>query len=82
MRKDMAKDIYQISENIIGAHGYIYVRATENEIEVRKFRGGFRRFTAGLFAEGKDYPCGAKIDGKEILSLRKFDKWLKEHNCV
>ena len=76
------KDIYQISENIIGASGCVYVRATCNEIEERQYRGGFARFNSGVYAEGKDYPRGAKIDGKEILSIGKFDKWLKEHNCI
>ena len=78
----MAKDIYQISENIIGASGYIYVRATRNEIEEREYRGGFTRFLSGLYNYGNKYPRGAKIDGQEILSIGKFDKWLKEHNCV
>jgi len=78
----MAKDIYQISENIIGASGYIYVRATQNEIEEREYRGGFTRFNSGVYAEGKNYPRGARVEGHEILSIGKFDKWLKEHNCV
>lgn len=78
----MAKDIYQISENIIGASGYIYVRATRNEIEEREYRGGFTRFNSDIYADGKNYPRGAKIDGQEILSIGKFDKWLKEHKCV
>ena len=76
------KDIYQICENIIGARGYVYVRATDDEITVREFRGGFARFNAGLYAEGKKYPRGTKIDGQEILSIRKFDNWLKKHNCL
>lgn len=76
------KDIYQVCENVIGAQGYVYVRATDDEITVREFRGGFTRFNAGLYAEGKKYPRGTKIDGQEILSIRKFDNWLKEHNCL
>jgi hypothetical protein len=78
----MAKDIYQISENIIGAQGYIYVRATEREIEEREYRGGFARFNSGAYADGKDYPRGSKVENQPILSIGKFDKWLKEHNCV
>lgn len=78
----MAKDIYQITENIIGAKGCIYVRATHNEITEREYRGGFARFNWGVYDCGKNYPRGAKIDGKEIFSIGKFDKWLKEHNCV
>ena len=78
----MAKDIYQISENIIGASGCIYVRATRNEIEEREYRGGFARFNSGVYADGKNYPRGARVEGQKILSIGKFDKWLKEHNCV
>jgi hypothetical protein len=78
----MAKDIYQISENIIGAQGCIYVRATEREIEEREYRGGFARFNSGVYADGKDYPRGSKVENQPILSIGKFDKWLKEHNCV
>ena len=76
------KQIYQISENVIGAQGYVYVRATEDEITVREFRGGFARFNAGLYAESKEFPRGTKIKGQEILSIRKFDEWLKKHNCI
>lgn len=76
------KQIYQISENIIGAQGYVYVRATEDEIEEREYRGGFARFNSDVYAEGKNYPRGTKIDGQEILSIRKFDNWLKKHNCL
>ena len=76
------KDIYQISENVIGAQGYIYVRAARNEIEEREYRGGFARFNSDVYAEGKGYPRGTKINGQEILSIRKFDNWLKKHNCL
>ena len=77
----MAKDIYQISENIIGASDYIYVRATRNEIEEREYLGGFTRFNSDIYAEGKNYPRGTKIDGKPILSIKKFDEWRKQHFC-
>ena len=78
------KEIFQISENVIRPipTGYVYVRATEREIEQREFRGGFARFNSGRYAESKEFPRGSKIDGQEIFSLRKFDKWLKEHNCI
>lgn len=76
------KDIYQISENILGASGYVYVRATRNEIEERQYRGGFTRFNSVVYADGDEYPRGAKIDGQPILSIGKLDKWLKEHNCI
>ena len=80
----MAKDIYQISENVIGASGYIYVRATISEIYERQYKGGFRRFNMEMYDFGskEKYPRGAKIDGREILSIGKFDKWLKEHKCA
>lgn len=76
------KNIYQICENIPNAHGYIYVRATEREIEEREYRGGFTRFLSDLYAYGKKYPRGSKVENQPILSLNKFDKWLKEHKCV
>lgn len=78
----MAKNIYQISENIIGARGYIYVRATENEIGTREYVGGFARFNSDLYDDGKKYPRGSKIDGQPILSIKKFDKWRKNHHCL
>ena len=79
----MAKYIYQISENIIKPNvDTCYVRATEDEITLREYRGGFARFNSGCFAESKKFPRGTKINGREILSLRKFDNWLKEHDCL
>lgn len=80
----MAKDIYQISENVIGAKERIFVRATISEIYERQYKGGFRRFNMEMYDFGnkEKYPRGAKIDGQEILSIGKFDKWLKEHKCV
>ena len=78
------KDIYQISENIIGASGYVYVRATIGEIYERRYKGGFGRFNVEMYDFGskEKYPRGAKIDGQPILSIGKLDKWLKEHNCI
>lgn len=77
------KYIYQISENIIKPNvDTCYVRATEDEITLREYRGGFARFCAGCYAESKKYPRGTKINGQEILSIRKFDNWLKNHNCL
>lgn len=83
MRKDM-KDIYQISENIVGVKERIFVRATIGEIYERQYKGGFRRFNMEMYDFGskEKYPRGARIDGSPILSIAKFDKWLKEHKCA
>lgn len=80
----MTKDIYLISENIMGVKDFTYVRATINEIYERQYKGGFKRFNMEMhdFGSKEKYPRGAKIDGKEILSIGKFDKWLKEHKCA
>ena len=78
------KNIYQISENVIRPNpsGYVYVRATDTEILMREFSGGFARFNAGLYGDSKDYPRGTKIHGQKIFSIAEFDKWLKQHNCL
>ena len=60
----------------------IYVRATRRQIEAREFVGGFRRFKQELYGDGRDYPRTTMIDGKKIMSIREFDEWRKEHQCV
>ena len=76
----MAKDIYLVSENIMGVKDFAFVRATISEIYERQYKGGFKRFNMEMYDFGskEKYPSGAKIDGREILSIGKFDKWLKE----
>lgn len=59
----------------------IYVRASETAIEARRYTGGFLRFLDSCLDDAKNYPPGTKIDGQEILSLRQFDEWRKQHHC-
>lgn len=76
----MEKLIYVVWNNIIGNNKEcVYVRATENEIGKREFYNGFRHFNSDCYAYSKEFPYGTKIDGQQILSIRKFDKWLEKN---
>ena len=78
----MKKQIYYITENIYPqTDERIFVRATENEVDERRYRGGFLRFNSEPYAECAEFPRAIEIDGIRVLSLTKFDKWLKEHKC-
>ena len=70
--------IRENTENFLDSK--IFVRATPREIEQREIVDGKRRFLAGIYDDNSPkYPRGAQIEGITILSLRQFDKWLKEH---
>lgn len=77
----MEKFIYVIWNNVLGNNNNerVYVRATENEIEKRQFYHGFQHFNRDCYAYSKEFPYGAKIDGQQIMSIRKFDKWLEKN---
>ena len=76
----MEKFIYVVWNNIIGNNKEcVYVRATEKEIGKREFYNGFRHFNRDCYAYSKEFPYGTKIDGQQILSIRKFDKWLEKN---
>ena len=75
------KDIYLITENVPNSTEIVFVRATESEIEKRKYLGGFMRFNSELFDYWVNCPRGMKIDGKPILSIEQFDEWRKQHFC-
>lgn len=79
----MEKFIYVVWNNIIGNNKEcVYVRATENEIEQREFYNGFRCFNRDCYGYSKEFPYGAKIDGQQLLSIRKFDKWLEKNILI
>ena len=67
--------------HIISGVNECYVCATELTINRRRYTYNSQRFVVGIYDYADNYPKkDADVNGNPILSVRQFDKWLKQHN--
>lgn len=76
----MEKFVWLIENDQTDENWKAFVRATDDQIEVRKYFGEINQFAATPYADSKDFPRGSRIDGEKVLSIREFDKFRHEHH--